>query len=136
MQIPQPLDDFSFFDGVKIIHADPLAIFRILLIRTRGKPNELADKVYGSAPDETDLAKLAESWQAAEDLVQLVRELFQMQPFDPATGRGARDEHCWAVWDGFCSYMSEQKKTPAPPPTPSSPSAQADTAQLIGNMSD
>jgi hypothetical protein len=128
MQIPPPVEDFPYYDGLKIMHADRLAVFRQLLIRTRGKPNELANKVFAVAPDCQDIDKLTESWDAAEQLVLLVRDLFRMQPFDPATGQGARDEHCWAVWDAFVDAMSESKKNGAAPPTSSPPSAAPATA--------
>lgn len=114
---PQPVEDFAYFDGVKVMHADRLAVYRQLMIATRGKPNELQNKVFAVKPDEPDLEKLMESWNAAEQLVLLVRHLFKMQPFNPQTGQGARDEHCWTVWDAFCEAMDDEKKNPGIGPT-------------------
>lgn len=107
---PEDAQDFIYFDGIKPMHADRLAIFRQILIRTRGKPNELTDRVFKVDPATASIEDLTDSWEAAEQLDALVRELFQMQPFNPATGQGARVEHCWAVWDAFCEAMSEAKK--------------------------
>jgi hypothetical protein len=122
---PQAAGDFAYFDGAQTVHADALALYRQILIRTRGKPNELPDKVFSCRPDEQDVTKLMESWAAAEELVQLVRDVFQMQLHDRATGTGAREEHCWAVWAQFCDHLAQEKKTRGSPPTSSSPTAPA-----------
>jgi hypothetical protein len=133
---PQPVQDFAFFDGNKVMHADRLAIYRKLMIATRGRPNELSNKVFAVKPDETDLQKLMESWEAAEQLVALVRQLFGMQPLNPATGQGARDEHCWVVWDAFCEAMDQDKKKVGTLPTSVSPTESPSASrQLTPNIS-
>jgi hypothetical protein len=132
MEIPIPVDDFCYFDGVKIVYCDRGKKLRELLIRTRGNPNELPNRVYQVKPDTTDIDRLMDSWQAAEELVLLTRELFQMQPFDPATGKGARDEHCWKVWEDFCEAMSETKKKPATSSPSSTPSEAAPASSPPG----
>lgn len=138
-QVPFPPDQtkpFSYFDGAKTVYADPLAIHRQLLIKTRGKPNELANKVYAVKPDATDVQKLQESWEAAEQLSALVRDVFHMQPFNQQTGQGARDEHCWAVWETYCLYMVELKKKIETSQTGAFPTdAPADSVQPTSNTS-
>ena len=110
---------FAYFDGVKVAYVDARLKYRQLLEMTRGHPNELRDKAFSVRPDEPDGDKVVEACQAADQLVLLVRELFNMAPFQD--GRGAYDEHCWAVWDQFCAFMSEQKKSVENLPISSSP---------------
>ena len=127
---PEQTKPFSYFDGAKTVYADPLAVHRQLLIKTRGKPNELANKVYAVKPDTTDVEKLQESWEAAEQLCALVRDVFCMQPFNSQTGQGARDEHCWAVWETYCLYMLDLKKKADSLQTSAMPTAaQTDSVQ-------
>lgn len=121
--LPDQRAPFSYFDGAKTVYADPLAIYRQILRRTRGKPNDLPNRVFGVRPDTEDVEKLQDSYEAAEQLVALVRDVFSMQPFIPVTGQGARDEHCWKVWDDYCEYMDEQKKSPETAPTSTPPTA-------------
>lgn len=135
MQLPEPVPDFEYFDGAKMVHADRLALHRQLLILTRGKPNELANKVFAVKPDTDDVQALMESLEAAEQLVKLIRGLFQMQSFNPATGQGARDEHCWAVWNKFCDSMADEKKNPETSPTTSAPTAAPVSSQLTHSTS-
>ena len=119
---------FSYFDGAKTVFCDPLAIFRQILIRTRGKPNELANRVFAVKPDTKDIDKLMDSWAAAEELVAMVRDLFHMQPFNQANGTGARDENCWQVWDAFCEFMFDAKKKGETTPTSLPPTASPPTS--------
>lgn len=133
MQVPDPVPDFQYYNGLQLVHGDRLAIYRQLLIRTRGNPNALADRVFAVKPDETDIEKLTDSWEAAEQLEALVRELFAMAPFDPGTGQGARSEHCWLVWDQFCASMSEAKKKPGTSPTSCTPTAVPGASPLPGS---
>jgi hypothetical protein len=124
MQVPvPPADDFVYFDGLKEVHADRLAVYRQLLIKTRGAPNELIRKVFSVDPKTASIEQLEESWQAAQELVDLVRDLFKMEPFDSTTGKGARDEHCWAVWHAFVDAMADDKKKAETSPTGSIPTA-------------
>lgn len=133
--IPEPVADFMYWDGEKTVHADRLAAYRKILLLTRGKPNELANKVFQCKPDETELNKLMESCEAAEQLALIVRDVFHMVPFDPNTGLGAQDAHCWAVWEAFCDSLAESKKKTGTSPTTSPPTAAPASSPAIGTSS-
>lgn len=121
--LPPPEPVFRYFDGVQYVYADPLPIMRQILLRTGGKPNELPNRVFAVPPNTTDVAALVDSAEAAEQLCAMTRELFQMVPFDRLTNAGAKDAHCWKVWDEFAAFMSTQKKNSVILPTSSSPTA-------------
>jgi hypothetical protein len=108
LQKPAPIADFLYWDGEKTVSADRWPLYRDIFRRTGGKPNELANKVFSVTPDTTDINKLLEANDAAEQLEALVREVFKMQPMRP--GGGARWEHCLAVWESFCECMDDEKK--------------------------
>ena len=132
MKIPDPVPDFAYYDGVKVVHCDRLATFRELLIRTGGKPNALPNRICAVDPNTQDIAALMDSYHATTELITLIRDLFQMVPFNRLDGTGARDEHCWAVWNAFDDAMSESKKKPADSQTISTPGAVPPTSPQPG----
>lgn len=114
---------FRYFNGVEQVYADPLPAYRLILLMTHGKPGDLHRKVFATDPATGPIEEVIESCAASDQLSALIREVFKMVPFDPKTGQGARDEHCWVVWNEFYDYMLDLKKKAETSPTTSSPSA-------------
>lgn len=75
-------------------------------------------------------------YEAAGQLVQLVRDVFGMAPFNPQTGGGASEALCWRVWYGFRDACHDDKKKRATSPIGSTPTApQPDSSQLTPSIS-
>lgn len=121
-------DIFKYYDGAEHVYCDPGAVYRDLLVKTRGKPNELQRVANTKCvpPDESAKAispqlfmqmeaeysqKLADAAEAQKLLEDLVRQLFQMRPYDRKTNTGATVFHCMKVWDDFAAFMSKKNKT-------------------------
>jgi hypothetical protein len=96
---------FRYETGAGRAFADPIAAYRRLWIECGGSPQDLL------ASSESPDARL--SMPATDRLLAAVRRTFALVPFDSETGRGADDEHVYAVLDGFCDYLDQKKKTPA-----------------------
>jgi hypothetical protein len=135
MQItaPAPEPIFSYFDGIQIVKADPWPLHRDIYRRTHGQPNLLTRPIYAmcgkpatedspAIPEPTDIPTIMAGYEAMDQLEALVRTVFKMQTFIPATGQGAQWPHCFAVWEQFATYMSEQVKKNATMPNSISPS--------------
>lgn len=131
---------FSYFNGHDTVFCDPGATYRKLLALTGGKPNLLQNlaakdvekpdpKLKDSAPElykqaEQDYAReMFEVYDAGEKLETMIRELFSMKPFDPATGRGAMLADCMSVWEEYKDFLNQKKTPPVNGQTSSTPSA-------------
>ncbi len=124
-QAESPPGVFPYFDGAATVYADPLAIHRQLTRALDGNPNRvLVDVAIGKA-EEREAYLDEESWElavaqeeateelryaATEKLLAAIRQVFQMAPFDRATGQGATEKHCRDALAAFCDYMEEAKK--------------------------
>lgn len=95
---------FVYHTGAGRAYADPIAVYRRLWIECGGSPQDLL------ASSESEAQPLAVP--ATEKLIGAVRRSFALVPFDSSTGRGATDDHVYAVLDAFCDFLAEKKKTP------------------------
>lgn len=111
---------FTYFDGAKVVHGDPLPLHRRLHQAAAGN---LGQVLKDSRSEDIHVA-----YPAIEKMVAIVRDVFEMAPFDRATGKGATEAHCHDVLDGFFTFLDGEKKSPGPSPTSSAPTAAASSA--------
>jgi hypothetical protein len=99
----EPMDDdiytpkeraiFRYYNGAQIVYGDPLHMD----LRLREALGGNAKQVY---EDYNDDEHPEVNIPATLKLIEATRAAFEMLPFDPLTGQGARDEHCLkALWD-------------------------------------
>lgn len=94
---------FAYHDGTNPVHGDPLAIWRRLLVHFGGDLNEVIEQ------GRSDVAAV---WAPAIGrLVEAVRLVFDMVPFDPAAGTGATDEDCLAALRSWQGWLAKKKPT-------------------------
>jgi len=104
MYIEPKRNIFPYHNGVALVYADPLAIYRRLVLALDGEPNRWIEE------SRSDVAVLRVN--AEQRLDQAVRVAFEMAPFDPLTGGGATAEFCDAALDAYLVYL-DAKKEPA-----------------------
>ena len=117
---------FSYFNGAETIYADPLAIYRRLAHALGGNPNEVVQRselgITGpreAYPDDqayeealaAEVASEPMRFEAMEQLLEAIRVVFRMEPFVPATGKGATEKDCRDAFEAFIAYLEDQKKS-------------------------
>ena len=127
---------FSYFNGASTVFADPLVIHRRLTRSLGGNPNEVCSRAdlgiagpredYPTEEDyqaaiEQEIASEPMRFDASEQLMDAVREVFVMAPFDTATGEGATELDCRNALAAFVTFLTDQKKTAVNSPTCSPP---------------
>lgn len=103
---------FAFNDGEKGLYGDPLALERRLRIACGGDPHKIAKRMNELIAAEWNDASDMEYYRLQEKLVSAVRQAFGMQPFDPQSGKGARDADCLKLWDDFWQWRDQKKTIP------------------------
>ena len=102
-------DIFAYFNGVKAVHGDPLALRRKLT------------KAFGPSPERMweDLKSPDDGIRegAEEIFLRAVREAMDLIPFDPVGGHGALDADVYAAYDRFSDYLNTLKKKKESTPT-------------------
>lgn len=101
--------------------ADPLYVLRQYVIEFKGR--SLREVVYeewtteaplpkeGMTDEEKELIRQDKAWielraaRAEQLLVEATRKIFDMQPFDKKTGRGATDKHVLGVITDFLKFL-------------------------------
>lgn len=92
---------FAYCNGTSQVYGDPLAIFRKIVAAFDGDPNPTLTAMV--SPE-------VALWAAAtERMLPIVREVFQMVPFDPATGLGASDSMVLDALVAWQGWMNEKK---------------------------
>ena len=92
---------FRFFDGEKPRYGDPLKIHRELYMAL-GSP----DEVFAAYESDDPAAWMP----AAGRIAEAARLAFPMAPFDPATGKGATEQHCRDAVDALWACLAGEKK--------------------------
>ena len=110
---------FKYHDGEKEVYGDPLALRMKIFIATNGDPNSLSNKVFVPLTHETPQEQLLEAFRAQKQIAEIVQKVFNMKPFDPATGSGATIEHCQMIWRMFGRFLAGEKKNTVKLPTAS-----------------
>lgn len=96
---------FSYWNGVATVHGDPLLIYRRFLKGLDGDPNPVLEQMGHEEPG---------VWvPAVERLMPVLREAFDMAPFDPATGQGATEGDCLAALAAWQAWMQAKKERAA-----------------------
>ena len=95
---------FTYFNGVKQVCADPLAVFRKVVAAFDGDVNTTLEQLDSDQPG---------LWaMATTRMIDVVREAFPMVPFDGDTGEGATDRDCLDALNAWRTWMNA-KKAPA-----------------------
>lgn len=105
-------DIFKYNNGEKEVFGDPMAIDRTIRARL-GNPAKIIEQVNSIDLNTADSPQLSQGLQAQETMCVAVREAFGLKPFDPETGKGATESHCFAVWAQFVNFLDEKKNQPA-----------------------
>lgn len=122
---------FSYFNGVKTIHADPVDLHYRLLEVAKGHLAQVWDESKRRGPDDEDgdspeVKANKEAMRAAEflraipalrQLTEWTREAFRMVPYDEDTGKGATIRHCSEALDDFFIFLASEKKSTDDSPT-------------------
>lgn len=108
-------DIFPFDDCGTQRWADPIEVHYELAAQLDGDVNKYLRDARSQDP--------YTALQARKRLVEATVTAFRMERFDPATGRGATWEVCFAALREFVAWEESQKKTGGPGPTPSSAAA-------------
>lgn len=114
---------FKYFDGEQEVYGDPLALRTEIFIATNGDPDSLSKKIFIPLTPDTPPEQIIEAYKAEKKLVEIVRDVFKMKPFDPTTGAGATVDHCRMAWRMLTRFLNGEKKNTVKSPTESPSSA-------------
>lgn len=128
---------FCYRAGGREMIGDPFAITRRLVRWCDGDVGKvMADRYAGYPPyqeDESgnpvqveeaqvDPAQEPIRFDAENKIIRASYEAFGLPPWDNETGEGVSEEEALRVFDEFCAWVAEQKKTTESRPTYSPPS--------------
>lgn len=99
---------FSYFNGKERVFGNPLRLQRDLYAALGDPDAAFADSEKGDC-------------RAQNIIVDNVREVFGMAPFDPATGEGADDDCCEDALSALWAFLDAKKKRHAGLPISSLP---------------
>lgn len=106
---------YSYWDGSKTVHADPMILWRKVMAIG---PELSVDIKVANSP-------MKDAANAHQKMLQKIRDLFGVKPFEEG---GLTETESIALFDHFMVYCNVQKKTGREPPTspgetsPSTPS--------------
>lgn len=101
---PQERRIYAYFDGEKTRRVDPLVLWRKVMEKYEDFKVEV--KVAFSPSKDA-----AAAWQQA---VGRIRLMFDVKPWDEATGAGLTEDECFDLIDHFTAYMDALKKGSSP----------------------
>lgn len=112
---------YSYFDGEKTVHADPLQVLRDLRYHAGQDPYKLSETASKSYPDqkraEISENDFREGMEAERVLLEAIRKTFGLAEFDRSTGKGLLLEQVKSIWNDFCRFLSQKKTSGPPSPT-------------------
>lgn len=122
---------YPYDDGQARVYADPWKALSDLTRLLGGDPegvrrratmpppgDVLGDNNERHPPDPDALAQWRlETTEAREQLVDAVRQAFEMQPFDKVTGTGARFDQCLDLMDDFLAWVKKNESSTVTTPT-------------------
>ena len=122
---------FEYNNGERQVFGDPLLLRDRIFTVSMGEFWNLRKKVLKIDAANDDITIIMEGIEARGHLVNIARAVFDMVPYNDATGKGATAEDCLNVTNLFLHWL-DQKKTNAarqqttlppsastvPPPTP------------------
>ncbi len=123
--MPQPLnrDIFRYWNSARDVAADPLAVYRRLVLALDGDPNSFLEDWNAACapknappdwrpnPEDAKRSALAE-----ERLMEAARLAFPMPPFDEDTGEGGQDADYVAALTGLFDFFKRGETNGASPP--------------------
>ena len=111
---------FEYDTGAGKRFADPLAIYRGLVVRLDG---DLAGAIEAAQPPEDpkgeDPGRRIVRLKAEERLLAAVRETFCLERFDPETGQGAHDRLTWRALNSYLEWCEGEGQGGESTPTSS-----------------
>lgn len=114
---------FQYWNGAADVYGDPLRIHNRMCRACEGDPNKLVDRIIGEDGEFKPENPL--SFEAQEMFVRAVRFAFELLPFDPQTGQGAKESDCLRAWNSYTDWL--QKKSPSTEQSQTSPPLSAAT---------
>ncbi len=100
---------FQYWNGVAQVWGDPVRIYRRVLSASDGDINILLERTSPEVQVVTPTL-----WaESVERLVQVVRDAFEMAPFNPETGTGATETDCLNAIKSWQGWMDEKKEPAA-----------------------
>lgn len=98
---------YSYFDGAKIVRADPIELYR----RIMSKWPELRTDIAVSQSPSKDAAR------CHERMIATLRELFNVKALDPVERTGLTEVETIELLNHFFTFNGEVKKNSSGPPT-------------------
>jgi hypothetical protein len=144
---------FQFYNGVKIVHGDPMAIHRRLRVESGHKLYDLIEKIneppdyqmwrriLGKADASTeDKAKArasisqadAQMDAAALELQPAIVKAFPLVEFNQETGEGATEDDARKAMNDLAEWLAQKKTNIATQPKTSTSSAGSSSARPLG----
>lgn len=91
------------------VHGDPVAILRGMTLALAGDINALLDAWRSD--------ELLKAMEAEQQLMDAVRSVFRMDPWDAAEGKGATDSECRDALEAFLDFFGEGGQSTGSSPT-------------------
>jgi hypothetical protein len=108
MYTPSERAIFTYSDGNKTWHVDPLRVYRRLVTALGGDQNEVLKQARN---DDVRIA-----FPAKEKLSDAARKAFDLEPFDVTTGQGCLDTDAEGILYDFLTWLEKKNQsTPIAP---------------------
>lgn len=91
-----------YFNGVEMVYADPLRIYRQLQAALDGDTNAYLERMRSEAAADSNTAK--------DRVLAAVISVFGMPAFDPKTGQGTLEQDAMAVLRNYLEFMHAKKE--------------------------
>src|SRR5215469_8096350 len=120
-----------YFNGERLVHADPIRVHRRLYSKLDGDPNKYFELIrlkkdeQGNPLPEDQQIPLEQRNQAKERVLEAGLYALDMLPFDPVSARGATENDIMAALRAFLEFRASKKgngqmQPPCSPCTPAS----------------
>jgi hypothetical protein len=113
---------YSYFDGERIVRADPIELYRRIMSKW---PELRTDIAVSQSPSK-------DAGQCHTRMIETIRELFRVKPLDPVQRTGLTEVETIELLNHFFTFNGEVKKNSSEPPTSptaTSPPMQPPTAE-------
>lgn len=95
-----------YSNGVDLVHGDPLRIYRRLIHFVGGDLDRVLKMARKPADPREAEATEDQRYQATEALIDATIRAFDLIPFDPATGAGAKEVDVLNLLNTFLGWLS------------------------------
>jgi hypothetical protein len=89
-----------YFNGERLVYADPLAVYRALTHELDGEPNKHLENLKA--------AEEPVQFAAKERVLVAARKALGMVPFDDATGKGSLEQDVMAALTAYTEWMEKK----------------------------